>query len=146
MEFNHAGITAGVQLLDINNATTWAIADDSEAARVYGGYTANRFGVGVSVEKLNFGGTPVDAEYYMASGWFGVTENTRLAASYGNENESGAEGDSLRLGVFHDVIDNFTIWAAALRFDGDNAQSGIVNDVVTLGASYKFDLGFSTAK
>lgn len=141
VEWSGMGITAGLQLIDDNNGT-WLTADE-EAARLYGGYAANRFGAGVSYERVDFAGGVTDAEFLMVSGWFGVLPGTRLAASYGQENESGAEGNSIRLGVFHDVIQNFTVWAAALRYDEGEAGNPD-SDVVTLGASYKFDLGFNT--
>lgn len=141
VEWNGMGITAGFQMIDDNNGT-W-LAPDEEASRLYGSYAAGRFGVGASYERFDLTGGANDAEFLMVSGWFGVLPGTRVAASYGQENESGAEGNSIRLGVFHDVIQNFTVWAAALRYDeaaGVNPDS----DVITLGASYKFDLGFST--
>jgi hypothetical protein len=143
-EYDNAGITAGVQFIDENNGTWLAVG--SEALRAYGGYAASRFGAGVSYERHDLAAGAIDAEYVMVSGWFGVLPTTRIAASAGMENESGAEGTSVRLGVFHDVIDNFTVWAAALHFDeGEFATDGnFDSDVVTLGASYKFDLGFST--
>lgn len=141
VEWNGMGITAGLQMIDDNNGT-WLAADE-EAARLYGGYAANRFGAGVSYERHDLTAGVTDAEFLMLSGWFGVMPGTRIAASYGQENESGAEGNSIRLGVFHDVIENFTVWAAARRYDEAVAANPDA-DVITLGASYKFDLGFST--
>lgn len=141
VEWSGMGLTAGAQFIDENNGT-W-LATDSEAMRVYGGYAATQFGAGVSYERFDNAAGAIDSDYLMVSGWFGVLPGTRLAASYGQENETGAEGNSIRLGVFHDVIQNFTIWAAALRYDEAEASNPDA-DVVTLGASYKFDLGFNT--
>ena len=141
-EFNQGGISFGVQAIDANSGNL-GLGPDEDAVRVYGGFSAKNFGAHASAERLDFNNNGgADDQYYYASGWFGILPGTRLAASVGSENETGAEGDSVTLGVFHDVIENFTTWVAARRFDGKNQQGGIVNDVVTIGASYKFDMGF----
>lgn len=141
VEFNDFGVTAGAQFLNANSAV-WG--PDVEAMRVYAGYAASRFGASASWERVDLAGGADDQDYLMVSGWFGILEGTRVVASYGLENESAAEGDSLRLGVFHDVIENFTVWLAGRRYNEKQfAISGNPDtDVVTLGASYKFNLGF----
>lgn len=148
-EFNHSGITVGVQALDINSgAANFSVpVGGVEVVRAYGGLNTGRFGANVSVEKASIPGP--DADYVFASAWFGVTPATRIAAAAGFENESGAEGTSVSLGVFHNVMKNFTGWVAARRFDGSGnpstgGSSGVVNDVITMGASYKFNLGFGS--
>jgi hypothetical protein len=163
VEFSEWGITAGLQYLDANNDTTTigppaappagntGLPEDQEAYRLYAGYAQKLFGVGVSAERidrnLNSGPTPADddQDYLMVSGWFGVLEGTRIAASYGLENETVSEGDSLRFGIFHDMLDNFTTHVAYRRFNGTTA--GALDDqVVTLGASFKFELSGSTTR
>lgn len=136
-EFRGRGLTVGAQFIDSN--MQWGA--DVEAARLYLGYAQDRFGVGASVEKIDFPG-PANANFLMLSGWYGLRADTRLAFSFGLEDDSGTEGDSLRAGVFHDVLENFSVWAAARRY---NARAAPVEaDVFTLGASYKFSLGFSS--
>lgn len=137
-EFRGSGLTAGAQF--INSNAQWGA--DVEAARLYLGYGQDRFGVGASVEKLDLPG-PDNANYLMLSGWYGVRTDTRLAFSFGLEDESGTEGDSLRAGIFHDVLENFTVWAAARRYN-ERVAANPDADVFTLGASYKFSLGFSS--
>jgi hypothetical protein len=142
LEYADHGLTAGAQILDVNgaNATTWGA--DLEAARVYAGYAQPGFGAGVSWERLDLPGA-VTANYLMVSGWYGVRDDTRIAVSVGAEDDTPTRGDSLRAGVFHDVIENFTIWAAGRYYNHSGAANADAN-VVTIGASYKFSLGFTT--
>jgi len=141
LEFNGSGVTAGVQFLDANgaNGATWGT--DVEALRAYAGYAHSRFGASASWERLDRAGGAGNADFLMVSGWYGVLEHTRIAASFGLENESGTEGDSLRVGVFHDVVENFTVWAAARRYN-ERVAANPDADVATVGVSYKFSLGF----
>lgn len=107
------------------------------------GYAQNRFGVGLTAERIDdrAGGSP-DADSFQLAGWFGVMSGTRLALALGQTNEI-TEGRSVTLGVFHDVVENFTAHVAATSLEGD-ADNGIPDaQAFTLGASYKFDLGFS---
>jgi hypothetical protein len=94
------------------------------------------------VELVDLPGTAL-ANYFMASGWYGVRDDTRIAISVGAEDDTPTRGDSLRAGVFYDVIENFTIWGAGRYYNHSGAANADAN-VVTLGASYKFNLGFST--
>jgi hypothetical protein len=137
-EFRGGGLTAGAQFIDSN--AHWGL--DVEAARLYLGYAQDRFGLGASVEKIDHPSPVANTNYLMLSGWYGLRTDTRLAFSYGLEDDSGAEGDSLRAGIFHDVLENFTVWAAARRYN--ERATPVEADVFTLGASYKFSLGFSS--
>lgn len=148
-EFRNSGLTVGVQALDINNAANFSsvATASTEVVRAYAGLNVANFGANVSVEKASLPGA--DADFIFASGWFGVTSATRLALAVGHENNAtggtgAAEGSSVSLGVFHDVMKNFTGWVAARRFDGKSDNSGLTDDVITLGASYKFNLGFGS--
>jgi hypothetical protein len=139
LEWAGSGITAGVQFIDANGAQdlTWGV--NVEALRWYGGYAGERFGAGASWEFLDLPGA-ANANYAMLSGWYGIFENTRVAASIGLEDGSATEGDSLRIGIFHDLVEDLTVWAAARHYNGPASTD---SDVVTVGASYKFDLGFT---
>lgn len=147
-EFNNSGLTVGVQALDINNLGNFTVTTASrEVVRVYAGLNVARFGANVSVEKASLPGA--DAGFIFASGWYGVTNATRIALALGHENNAtggtaAAEGNSVSLGVFHDVVKNFTGWAAVRRFDSKVAGPDPHRDVITLGASYKFNLGFGS--
>jgi len=136
-EFNRSGLTVGAQFIDSNS--TWGAG--VEAMRLYAGYAHERFGAGASWEKLDVPGT--NANFLMVSGWYGLWQDTRIAASYGLEDDSGAEGDSLRVGIFYDVLESFTVWGAARRYNSRESFNPDA-DVVTFGASYKFSLGFSS--
>ena len=144
VEFGASGVTAGVQFLDANgaNGTTWGTG--VEALRAYAGYAQARFGLGASWERLDMPAGMDNASFLMVSAWYGVLEHTRIAASFGLENESGTEGDSLRVGVFHDVVENFTVWLAGRRYN-ESVAANPDADVATLGVSYKFSLGFTPA-
>lgn len=141
-EYAGHGVTAGGQFLDVNgaNALTWGA--DLEAARFHAGYARPRFGAGASWERVDLPGA-VTLNYLMVSGWVGVRDDTRVALSVGTEDDTAADGDSVRLGVFHDVIENFTVWAAG-RYYNRSSSATLDANVITLGASYKFNLGFST--
>lgn len=158
------GINAGVQWIQANDevgagtllgacGTSGNGTCDSQATRVYAGYSAPRFGAAASYELIDLQGT-TNEEYYFLSGWFGVTQGTRVAASVGMNNETldfatggSSEGTGVQLGVFHDVIENFTVNAGASWYDlRDNDLSGTDNAddswILAVGASYKFELGF----
>lgn len=146
VEFNQWGITAGLQYLDANSAASnTGLAQGNEAYRLYGGYAQKRFGAGVSAERIDRNASAIDQSYLMVSGWFGIMEGTRVAASYGMENETGAEGNSLRVGLFYDVLDNFTTSVVYRNFNSTQfAITGQPDDqVISLGATYKFELSGS---
>ncbi len=141
VEYAGNGVTAGVQYLDANgaNGPTWGI--DVTATRLYAGFARERFGVGASYEMLGLSAGADDASFLMLSGWYGLRDDTRVAASFGLEDASVSDGSSVRIGLFHDVLDSFTVWAAARHFGGTLLPDA---DVITFGASYKFSLGFSS--
>jgi predicted porin len=66
------------------------------------------------------------------------------------ENESGAEGTSFRVGVFYDVIENFTVNAVYRNYDAKTEQNPFTgggnpdDQVISMGASYRFEIGAST--
>jgi len=134
-----AGLTGGLQYLDANgaNGPTWGVG--VTALRLYAGYAQERWGAGLSHEMLGQTIGP-DQTFTMVSGWFGFRDDTRVAASWGAEDASVSDGGSLRVGLFHDLLDSFTLWAAVRSFGGSNIPDA---DVFTMGASYKFSLGFS---
>lgn len=149
-EFNNFGITAGGQFIKGNSGNIM-LAHGEEAYRVYGGYNQKRFGANVSAERLDLVGGAHDADYLTVSGWFGVLEGTRIAASYGKENETGTEGNSVRVGVFYDVLDNFTTHVAYRMYDAKpEAGGGLPNNaddqVVEVGATYRFEISGSASK
>lgn len=148
LEWAGMGITAGVQYLEDNNDgtvnTNLGLGENQEALRLYGGYAAQRFGANVSAERLDLIGAN-DADFLMVSGWFGVLPGTRVAASAGMENETGAEGQSFRVGVFHDVMDNFTTHVVYRNYN--NTDATLPDDqVISVGASFKFELSGTTTR
>jgi hypothetical protein len=142
LEWAGYGVTAGAQFIDANGANDLTWGAGVEAMRLYAGYAHTRFGVSASWEALDVPAPADTQNYLMLSGWYGVRDDTRLVLSVGVEDDSPTAGDSTRFGVFHDVIENFTVWAAARRWN-DSTAANLDADVVTLGVSYKFDLGFS---
>lgn len=151
VEWNGMGIMAGVQFLDgKSNLNNTGLAKGENATRLYGGYSQQRFGANVSAERIDHKFATADSDFLQVNGWFGVLPGTRIAASYGMENETGAEGTSFRVGVFHDVIDNFTVNVVYRNYNAKSEQNpntggGNPDDqVISLGASYRFELGAST--
>ena len=160
LAWNGMGITAGVQFLQVNDEVgggqfIGALGaggggnGDATATRLHASYAAQRFGVAISAERIDLQGAGIlDEDYYFASGWFGVMPGTRVAASVGMTNETGFEGTGMQVGVFHDVMENFTVHAGASMYDlHEDSVSGpgsAVDDswIAALGASYKFELGF----
>ncbi|MGH8481181.1 MAG: porin [Nevskiaceae bacterium] len=142
LEYAGYGATAGLQHINAHgaNALTWGTGVD--ATRLYASYAGTRFGVGASWERMDLPGATT-ANFTLLSAWYGFRDDTRVAVSIGVEDDPVADGDSQRIGLFHDVIENFTVWAAARRFN-DSTPANLDADVITLGASYKFDLGFSS--
>lgn len=164
---NLFGVKAGAQFLFVNDevgqsafigagGTNGSGNGDAMATRLHASYGGSNFGVGVSAERVDLQGAgAADEDYLFVSGWFGVTQGTRIAATWGMTNEtleplngSSAEGTGIQLGVFHDVIENFTVHAGGSMYDlKENDQSGTFNAddtyIVSVGASYKFDLGFT---
>jgi hypothetical protein len=160
LAWNGMGITAGVQFLQVNDEVgggqfIGALGaggggnGDATATRLHASYAAQRFGAAISAERIDLQGAGIlDEDYYFASGWFGVMPGTRVAASVGMTNETGFEGTGMQVGVFHDVMENFTVHAGASMYDlHEDSVSGpgpAVDDswIAALGASYKFELGF----
>lgn len=151
-DFSMGGLKAGVQHLRIRSALASSTPNfavnggaETDLTAVSVGYAQNRFGAGLLAERFDDRTNPVlDGETLQLSGWFGVVQGTRIALAAGMTNEYFTEGRSVTVGVFHDVIDNFTAHVAATRLEGD-ADSGTPDaEAITLGASYKFDLGFNT--
>jgi hypothetical protein len=139
LDWAGGGFAAGVQFIEANGAQGLTWGSNVEAMRWYGSYAGERYGAGASWERLDLPGTTV-ASYLMVSGWYGLSESTRVAVSIGLEDDSATEGDSQRIGIFHDLIEDLTLWAAARRYNGPGSTDA---DVITVGASYKFDLGFT---
>ena len=158
LSFNLAGISAGVQHLQMNDevgggtfigagGTGAGGTGDASATRLHAGFNQKAFGVNLSHELVDLQGVGAnDEQYYYLSSWFGLGAATRLAASVGMTNETAFEGSGVQVGVFHDVIEGLTMHAGGSMYDlEDNSVSGpaAVDDTYTiaLGASYKFQLG-----
>jgi hypothetical protein len=152
VEFNGGGFTLGGQMLDANSDTTTPLTrgntglpEDSQAWRAYGAYNGKEFGLGVSAERIDLGASGFlasaadDPDYVMASLWYAVAEGTRIAFSGGLENETPAEGMSYRAGIFHDVVDDFTLSVVYRNFDS-NLPGGVDDHVISLGATFLFEL------
>jgi hypothetical protein len=163
------GISASVQYLQINDDTgapTFLTTPgqflavvlgggglETDATRATVGYATEQMGVNFSYELVDhetFGGAPVpNEEYMLLSGWFGVAPGTRLVASWGRTDDTGFSGDGIQVAVFHDVVQNLTVHAGGSFYDlHDDRITGVTGTtpdayIVAVGASYKFNLGFS---
>jgi predicted porin len=113
------------------------------------GYAADRFGVGLTAERIDLDAPGVSAQdQVQLAGWFGVMQGTRVAATVGYmSNFLGAiDGVGATVGVFHDIVENFTVHFAGYHVDLKGGAGVSDNYGLTLGASYKFDLGVMSGK
>ncbi|HUS24630.1 MAG TPA: hypothetical protein VM369_06755 [Candidatus Binatia bacterium] len=146
-EFNGMGLTVGLQALDLNSGSSPGSAAPNfalssvQARLAYAGFSTGLFGVGATYERLEGSGLGSTADSLHLTGWFGLTPNARVAASFGDTNNV-AEGRSLGLGLFYDVVQNFTAYLGGRTFDGKGSGGGDAY-AVALGGTYKFDFGFT---
>jgi predicted porin len=136
-------VGAGVQYLDIRsnaNFTSIGIPGSGavKATRVYAGYQRSDWGLSASWEPLDLKDGAEDRDYVMVAGWLRVTPRTRLAASYGYTDGTPFAGDSVSLGVFHELLTGLEFYAAARRTERDAAPDESSN--LALGVSYSFRL------
>lgn len=156
VEYAANGILLGAQYLDIRatlNGTPNAnfnagLPDRTKATRVYGGYGTENWTLGASWEPLEIDGAP-DRDYYFLSGTLRLNDRTRLAASLGYVENVPFEGQSLSLGVFHELLTGLEAYAAARYSDRD--EEAILNNgfaisdgasvgELVLGINYQFSL------
>lgn len=153
IEYRAAGLTAGVQHLDINsgvavgstqNFDAIGIAAGATAAltatRLYGSYDANgAWGASASWEKLDISAA-ADRDYYYAAVWATVIPGTRVALAYGDTNETPFEGNSFSVGIFHDVLSNLTAYAVGRSTNVDSDRLPPDTTAIALGLNYQFSL------
>jgi hypothetical protein len=150
LEYKAAGLTAGVQHLDINSGVAagstqnfGAIGAQAEltATRLYGSYDANgAWGGSASWEKLDLKGGLADRDYYYAAVWATVIPGTRVALAYGDTNETPFEGNSFSVGIFHDVLSNLTAYAVGRSTNVDSDRAPPDTTAISLGLNYQFSL------
>jgi hypothetical protein len=147
--YSIAGIRAEAQHLRIRSGLASSVPNfllgagtEVDATVLSVGYAHNRFGVGLTAERLDdrLTGSP-DADSLQLAGWFGLMQGTRVALALSQTNEI-AEGRSVTVGVFHDITEGFTAHVAAMRLEGDADNFVADSEAFTVGASYKFELGF----
>jgi hypothetical protein len=147
LEFTNWGMTIGAQYLDSNSGNL-GLANNDKASKVYVAYNQKRWGANVSGERINFNAAlKPDANYLIVNGWYGLMEGTRVAASYGSENETGADGTSFRVGLFYDVLDNFTTNIVYRYYNAKDSSfypTPKDDQVISLGATFKFELSGTT--
>jgi predicted porin len=152
-EFSGGGFSVGLQSLDLNSGTSVGsvapnfLLTNIKALLGYAGFGTSKFGLGLTYERLDGPGigTIPSADSLHATGWVGLTPYVRLAGSFGSTNEI-VEGNSFALGVFYDVIQNFTTYVGGRIYDGKVSTGSPTNSdayAVALGLSYKFDFGFA---
>ncbi|HEY0974655.1 MAG TPA: porin [Solimonas sp.] len=152
-EYGLEGLTLGVQALGIKSGSgTGSVANFSNigltgpaselnAVRYYGAYATEQWGVGVSYEALDLKAGLADRGYGFVSGWYGITDRLRVAAAYGNTEDTPFAGDGYTLGASYTVLKNLTTYLAARRVErDDNVALPGHTTAVALGVSYTFDL------
>lgn len=154
LEYQAAGLTAGVQHLDINSGVAVGSAQnfgaigigagataELTATRLYGSYDANgAWGGSASWEKLDLKGGLADRDYYYAAVWATVVPGTRVALAYGDTNETPFEGSSFSVGIFHDVLSNLTAYAVGRSTNVDSDRTPPDTTAISLGLNYQFSL------
>lgn len=158
IEWQADGITLGVQALDISTGSNpgseqnfffiglSGASSALQAVRAYGAYAAQGWGVGASHEMLDLKGGLPNRAYTFVSGWYGLSDRLRLAASAGQTEDTPFEGISFTLGGSYEVLEYLNAYAAARLTDRDateinTAQADDVQAYV-VGVSYTFEIGF----
>lgn len=136
-------ISVGVQSLNINGAANFGTGvGTGTATMVHGAYTAKSWGAGAGYESLDpDGGAATDQ--FLLSGWYGLTDSTRVAAVYGNVDAPGAApNDSITLGAFHNLTKSLETYVAVAK----NTNAGVNNDVTNISVGFNFDFGMKVGK
>ncbi len=152
-EYSADGITLGIQSLGIKSGSVagsvanfssiglTGAANEVNAVRYYGAYAREDWGVGASYERLDLKAGLPDRGYGFISGWYGLTDKLRIAAAYGNTEDTPFEGNAYTLGASYTLLPNLNVYLAGrmVERDNDSAQPSDTS-AVALGASYTFDL------
>ncbi|MCU7845280.1 MAG: porin [Candidatus Thiodiazotropha sp. (ex Monitilora ramsayi)] len=128
------------------NSTVPNVAADGDAVRVYGGYKADKWSVGVSYESVDLSTTFEDVGYLYITGRIKLTPKTELIGSIGSVDDGPAEGTGFIGGVFHTIAPKTEIYATYSTASIEPAPSvGAEKDpsVFAIGARHKFSFGGS---
>lgn len=138
-------LDAGLQVLDVNSTAPviTTAPGPTSAYRLHASLGANLWAAGVSYEIVDVEAEPDPRHYVFVAGSYQVLESLRLAASYGgvdNTNPAtGFNGNGGTLGVFYDVTNNLTAYAAARVVELDNAEEASSTTLAT-GVKFVFDV------
>ena len=149
--WSNKSINAGVQYIQSGKATTVPKqVNDGSAIRVYGGFKAKSFKVGLSYEMLDNDFTNsgiADANYMLLTGTFNVNKEARIAASYGMVDDDSAnnvttkDSSSITIGGFYNVMKKTELNMIFSQASLDATGSAGDPSSITIGLTQKFGFG-----
>lgn len=138
---NWLGLDASLQYLDLNgNVVAGAPAGQSNAARLSATIGEKLWAVGLSVEYVDVATEADPRQYAYLSGTYQLTQDLRLAASYGHaSNTPSFDGDGETIGAFYDLMHNLSVYGAVRHVTLTNGNEDDVTTVAT-GVKFVFDV------
>lgn len=149
------GVTVGAQYLKIENPAAFiagnparnellAVAGSpgvSTSYRTYGAYAGPKFSIGASYENVDVDAEPSARKYYFAAGTYALTEQVRVALSYGRlDFKTGSpalSGDGYSAGLFYKATPQVNTYVAVRQVYLDNVGD---TTSVAVGMSIAFGL------
>ena len=133
--FAEGSLTVGVQYLSIGDTGVVAKSTaDSSAIRLHAKYGMDQWIFGGSLESINPNAGSTQSYLYLSTSYT-LDDKTKLAASYGKVDDvsSTADGRSITVGAFHQVLKKTTVYALFSDVDAGAGRS-----TMALGVSHKF--------
>jgi hypothetical protein len=138
--FNYSGeepgLDAGLQYLDLGGEAV-SPGQSGSALRGYGRVHRAAWSLGLSWEWLELGEDPASGHYRLLSASYALNSHDRLALAWGNRAETGADGNGVSLGLFHQFGAGLTGYVAARQVSGEGGDS----TGFALGVQYTFSRG-----
>lgn len=131
-----SGLDAGLQYLDLGGEAV-SPGQSGSALRGYGRLHRAAWSLGLSWEWLELGEDPASGHYRLLSTSYALNADQRLALTWGNRAETGADGNGLSLGLFQTFVAGLTGYAAVRQVSGEGGDS----TGLALGLQYAFRRG-----
>ena len=128
-----AGLDAGLQYLDLGGEAV-SPGQSGSALRGYGRLHRAAWSLGLSWEWLELGNDPASGHYRLLSGSYALNPSNRLALAWGNRVDTGADGNGISLGLFHQFGAGLLGYVAARQVFGAGGDS----TGLALGLQYAF--------
>jgi len=144
--YKDGGINAGIQVVSTGDAPAAGsgvanIADDGTAVRLHGGFKADKWSAGVSIEQIDMSAT-TDATYIYVVGKFNISDKTTAAVSFGtvdSDTGSGApDGSGINAGIFQTIAPKTQVFAQISQASLDASGAGSDPSVISMGVRHSF--------